>query len=98
MEQQQQNYKIKWVFENGKLKPITVPVEPQQQQQIVFEKLSKPLGIEVRVYAFKCKYCGRVILDMNDTKALVKNAKRHLDSHKKVSYDNIVIGYTDITI
>ncbi|MEM0257111.1 MAG: hypothetical protein QW046_05675 [Candidatus Micrarchaeaceae archaeon] len=96
--EQQQNYTIKWVIENGKLKPMKVLIEIQpQQQQIEFEKISNPLGIEFRVYAFKCKYCGRVILDMNDTKALVKNAKRHLDSHK-INYDKIVIGYTDITI
>ncbi|MEM4104794.1 MAG: hypothetical protein QXF80_07360 [Thermoplasmatales archaeon] len=98
--EQQQNYKIKWVFENGKLKPITVPVETQQQQQdikVEFEKLSKPLGIELTIYAFKCIYCGKVILDTNMTNALILNAKRHLNSHK-VNYDKIVIEYTTIEV
>ena len=67
----------------------------QQDVKVEYVELVEPLGITYRMYAFKCKYCGRVLYNINDPKPVEKNAKRHLDSHK-VKYDSITIGWFDV--
>ena len=44
---------------------------------------TQPLGIELTLYIFRCKFCGRVFFDKDNQKPVVNQAKRHLSTHGK---------------
>ncbi|MEM0257109.1 MAG: hypothetical protein QW046_05685 [Candidatus Micrarchaeaceae archaeon] len=52
---------------------------------------TQPLGVEITLYTFKCKICGRIFAEVNKPNLVVNEARYHLKMHGTEA-NSLVIG------